>query len=200
MRRGRRAGKARSREAVLRSARALFAKHGFAGTSMRAVAARAGVDSALVHYFFETKEKLFRAAVAVPPDASAPLLAAGGPALARYYLDALLPQHRESIAALLRAAVADPSSVPALRRSLEDAVVSRGAGALKGRDARLRVELAGALVVGLFVCRELMKLQPLASVPTARLTPRVGRAFDALLSAAPRSRGSRSRGSTSARR
>jgi AcrR family transcriptional regulator len=190
MKRGRRPGVAgATRLSIVRAAQALFARRGFQATTMRAIASRAGVDAALLHYFFDSKEKLFRAAVEVPDRSErfAPLLA-DGPSLAHYYLAELFPRRGDAVAALLRAAVADPTSLPALRRSLEAAVLSPAAQALGGRDARLRAELAGALVVGLFVCRELVRMEPLAQVPPHALTPRVGRALDALLTA-PSSRG-----------
>jgi hypothetical protein len=167
----------------VRAARALFAQRGFTATSLRAVAARAKVDAALVHYFFKTKEQLFREVVQVPPDGGPAVLPRGGEKLARYYLAELFPKHGGAITALLRAAVGDPGSVPALRRSLESAVVLPTANALEGRDATLRAELAGALVVGLFITRDLMRMQPLASVPLGRLTRRAGRALDVLLAA-----------------
>ncbi|WP_459987959.1 helix-turn-helix domain-containing protein, partial [Mycobacterium avium] len=67
-RRGRPAGSSGSRERILASARELFARNGIRNTSIRAVAAAAGVDSALVHHYFGTKEKLFAAAVQIPID------------------------------------------------------------------------------------------------------------------------------------
>ena len=45
-----------------------FAAQGFAGTSVRAVAAAAGVDAALVHHYFGTKDDLFVAALELPVD------------------------------------------------------------------------------------------------------------------------------------
>ena len=55
-------------ERILDEARELFARNGIGNTSIRAVAAAAGVDSALVHHYFGTKEKLFAAAVHIPID------------------------------------------------------------------------------------------------------------------------------------
>ena len=46
----------------------LFAANGYAGTSVRAVAAAAGVDAALVHHYFGTKDDLFLAALQAPVD------------------------------------------------------------------------------------------------------------------------------------
>ena len=48
-------------ELLLDHAEALFARHGFHGVTVREVARLAGVDSALVHYYFETKQGLFDA-------------------------------------------------------------------------------------------------------------------------------------------
>ena len=65
---GRPAGSSDTRDRILASARELFARNGISNTSIRAVAAAAGVDSALVHHYFGTKEKLFAAAVRIPID------------------------------------------------------------------------------------------------------------------------------------
>jgi AcrR family transcriptional regulator len=67
-RRGRPAGTSDTRDRILASARELFARNGIRNTSIRAVAAAAGVASALVHHYFGTKEKLFAAAVHIAID------------------------------------------------------------------------------------------------------------------------------------
>ncbi|HEU4985996.1 MAG TPA: TetR/AcrR family transcriptional regulator [Rhizobiaceae bacterium] len=50
-------------DAILDAAESVFAS-GYAGASMREIAERAGVAQALIHYHFDTKEKLFEAVVA----------------------------------------------------------------------------------------------------------------------------------------
>src|SRR5690606_4652816 len=67
-RRGRRPGRQNTREAVLKAAREAFAEAGYDRTSVRQVAAAAGVDTALVHHYFGTKEQLFQAVVEFPVD------------------------------------------------------------------------------------------------------------------------------------
>ena len=64
--RGRRPGAPDTRAEILASARALFADRGFGRTTIRAVAADAGVDPALVHHYFGTKDDLFVAALQLP--------------------------------------------------------------------------------------------------------------------------------------
>src|SRR4051794_41767174 len=77
---GRRPGASSSREAILEAARLLFAERGYVGTSLRAIAAEAGVDAALIVHFFGTKARLLTAAVEWPFDpeeAMAEVYAAG---------------------------------------------------------------------------------------------------------------------------
>src|SRR5919204_863212 len=79
-RRGRRPGAPDTRATILEAARASFAESGFAGTTIRRVASAAGVDAALVHHYFGTKDDLFLAAMELPVDprqALAPALADG---------------------------------------------------------------------------------------------------------------------------
>ncbi|MGH3543790.1 MAG: TetR/AcrR family transcriptional regulator, partial [Mycobacterium sp.] len=70
---GRPPGASDTREQILAVARELFARSGFDKTSIRSVAAGAGVDSALVHHYFGTKERLFTAAIRIPIDPMAVL-------------------------------------------------------------------------------------------------------------------------------
>src|SRR5215212_1828550 len=49
------------RQAILDAAEALFSRHGFYGVTVRQVAAEAGVDTALIHYYFGAKRELFDA-------------------------------------------------------------------------------------------------------------------------------------------
>lgn len=50
-----------TRESILDAAEDLFSKHGFYGVTIREVAREAGVDTALIHYYFTAKKGLFDA-------------------------------------------------------------------------------------------------------------------------------------------
>lgn len=77
---GRRSGESTARADILAAARELFASNGFKSTSLRAVAAEAGVDVALVSYYFGSKHGLFVEALEVPVDPAQQLTrAADGP-------------------------------------------------------------------------------------------------------------------------
>ena len=63
---GRRPGNQDTRSSILEAARRTFAEKGFDKASIRAIAAGAEVDPALVHHYFGTKEKLFLASMNAP--------------------------------------------------------------------------------------------------------------------------------------
>ena len=168
---GRRAGASITRDAILEAARDAFARDGFDGTSIRAVARAAGVDPALVHHFFSSKEDLFLAAVAVPvnPEALlAPLLAGGrenlGEGLARLFLglweyDPL----RLQLVAMLRSSLTGEAGGALLREFVSRQLAGRLAQALDLPQARLRATLAGSQLVGLAMVRYIVGVEPLAS-------------------------------------
>ena len=76
---GRRPGRQDTRRTILASARDQFAARGYDGASVRQIATDAGVDPALVHHYFGTKEKLFHAVLEIPvgPDELIPEIFAG---------------------------------------------------------------------------------------------------------------------------
>ncbi|GED96505.1 TetR/AcrR family transcriptional regulator [Gordonia crocea] len=57
-----------AREDILRAAREMFGQAGFNATTLRAIAAKADVDVALIPYYFTNKRGLFVAALALPID------------------------------------------------------------------------------------------------------------------------------------
>ena len=93
---GRRPGPASTRAPILAAAAECFAAYGFDATSMRHVAAAAGVDPALVRRFFGSKEQLFSevAAALIVPERAVAAVAGGAPEaagerLVRYFLSLL---------------------------------------------------------------------------------------------------------------
>ena len=78
--RGRRPGDSRAREEILAAARRQFSEHGFPATTLRQVAADAGVNVRLVTHYFGSKADLFVAAVQLPfdPEPTFDAMLAGG--------------------------------------------------------------------------------------------------------------------------
>ena len=57
---GRPEGESFARDNILRAAEATFAEHGYSGTSLRQIVARANVTQALIRYYFGSKDALFK--------------------------------------------------------------------------------------------------------------------------------------------
>jgi TetR/AcrR family transcriptional regulator len=55
--------RAENERAIVEAAEAVFAESGFKGATTAAIAARAGVPKANLHYYFATKEELYRAVI-----------------------------------------------------------------------------------------------------------------------------------------
>ena len=168
---GRRPGASGTRAAILDAARACFAERGFAGTSVRAVAAQASVDPALVHHYFGTKSELFAAAMELPfdPGAAVPaLLEPGvdglGERLVRFFLGVWeQPAGSARAQAILRSALTEEAAATLLRDFVTTQVIGRVAEALAVPDAALRASLAGSQLIGLGLLRYLVRVEPLAS-------------------------------------
>ena len=186
---GRRPGDSGTREAILREARQSFGSAGFSGTTIRGVARAAGVDPALVHHYFGTKDELFAAALELPFDPSVvvpALLAEGldglGERVVRTFLgiwDATPGQG--PLLALLRSAVSDERAAQSVRDFITKVVLGPLARASGADGAELRASLAASQVVGLAMARYVVRLEPLASASADELAPLVGPTLDRYL-------------------
>lgn len=177
--RGRRPGGPDTRGEILDSARVSFAAKGYGGTTIRAVATAAGVDPALVHHYFGTKDDLFLAALQLPmdPRAIAPAVFREGvegaaERLLRVFFSVWEdPQARMPLVALVRSGVAGEPGGGLLRDALLRMVFEPLAQLLAAGDARLRAELVATQMLGLIVARYVLELDPLASMPPEELIP-----------------------------
>ncbi|PBA72475.1 TetR/AcrR family transcriptional regulator [Mycobacterium avium] len=176
-RRGRPAGSSGSRERILASARELFARNGIRNTSIRAVAAAAGVDSALVHHYFGTKEKLFAAAVQIPID---PMQVIGplrevpvddlGYALPSMLLPLWDSEVGAAFIATLRSILAG-EEISLFRTFIQDVIgvevgprVDNPAG-----SGVIRIQFVASQLVGVVMARYILELEPFASLPPEQI-------------------------------
>ncbi len=186
---GRRPGDSGAREAILREARASFGSAGFSGTTIRGVARAAGVDPALVHHYFGSKDELFAASLELPFDPTVvvpALLAEGmdglGERVVRTFLgiwDATPGQG--PLLALLRSAVSDEVAAQSLRDFISHVIVRPLASAVGSDEAELRASLAASQVLGLAIARYVVRLEPLASAGPDELAPLLGQTLDRYL-------------------
>jgi len=147
---GRRAGQSGTREAILAAARAQFADRGYDGATIRAIAAAAGVDPALVHHFHGSKEQLFAAAMRLPVVPSEVLTAALAPggrdpgtSLGEHLVRTVLglwesEEVRGPFLGLLRSAVTSEQAAVMLREFLTEAILGPVAAAAAAEVAEAR--------------------------------------------------------------
>jgi len=179
---GRRPGVSGTREAILDAARRAFAEQGYQHATIRGVADLAGVDPALVHHYFGTKQGLFVAAVQLPVNPVEhlmPLLAQdperAGERMVELFLSVWDHAADQSpLLALVRSAVGDERAAAMLREFITEEVLGRVAHELGSPDARLRATLVGAQLMGMAMARYIIKVEPLASAPAAQVVAAIG--------------------------
>jgi AcrR family transcriptional regulator len=176
---GRRKGSPDTREAILVSARSTFAGKGYDGASIRAIATDAGVDPALVHHYFGTKEQLFLATVDAPVDPAefVPAALAGdtdqiGERVVRMFLSVWGdPRTGPPLLALVRTALQHDWSARMLREFLAAQILRRIVERLEltPDEAPVRAALVATQMLGLGMGRYLLKIEPLASMEVDRV-------------------------------
>ncbi|RVU16786.1 TetR/AcrR family transcriptional regulator [Streptomyces antnestii] len=173
-----------TRDRILEAARAEFSERGYEKTSVRGIAKAAGVDAALVHHYFGTKEQVFEAAVEV---AFAPALHASaaveegpldgaGERLTRFILSVWEnPATRAPLLAIVRSAVNNEAAAAVFRRLIAVQLLRKIARRLDlpAEEAELRAELAAAQLVGIAMLRYVIRVEPLASADVERIVARV---------------------------
>lgn len=175
---GRRPGPSNTREQILAAAARCFAVAGYDATSVRQVAADAGVDPALVRRFFGGKEQLFTqvASTLIDPARALAAVTDGPPELAgerllNYFLS-LLGDVRQPgpILGLIRSAVTSEHAAQLMRRFLAERVLGEIAATLHSDRPDLRAALVASQLVGLAVTRHATRLSPLTAADAGELT------------------------------
>ena len=178
---GRPAGNSNTRDRILDSARELFARNGIKNTSIRAVAAAAGVDSALVHHYFGTKEQLFAAAVHIPIDPMeliGPLREVPVEELGHRIPSILLAlwdsEVGASFIATLRSVLAG-SEVNLFRTFIQDVIgveVGSRVDSPPGTGL-IRIQFVASQLVGIIMARYILEFEPFASLPAQQIADTV---------------------------
>ncbi|MBO0854431.1 MAG: TetR family transcriptional regulator [Nocardia sp.] len=179
---GRRAGKSGTREAILEAARERFAEVGFDKAAIRSIAAAAGVDPALIHHYFGTKQQLFAAALNLPIDPEtirgpirrAPLEELGA-TVVRTVVGAWDSSIGLHVVAAFRGFLAGGDTellrTFLLQVALKD--VRERVDSPPGTGST-RVALAVSQMLGVLVTRMILDIEPVASMPVEDLTALVG--------------------------
>jgi len=173
-----------TRATIVTAARELFTDLGYQGTSLRSIARRAGVDPRMISYFFGSKQELFVSVMQTPgadAPASIPEQGQSGAQLAAHVLRIQAdPSARQVFIGLIRAAATEPSAAKALHDQILERILKLTGEALL-EPRQLRASLIAAQVVGLFMARYIVRLEPLEEISDEALARDLAPIFDHLL-------------------
>ncbi len=176
---------------LLQTARRMFAEAGYNHTSVRDIAAAAGVDPALIRHYFGGKAQLFRATMGWPfdPGQIAARISSGdrsdiGARLTKVFFGAWeQPDSRAPLLAILRGAATHEESATLVRQFIQTQLYPQIAAVLEDPKGELRVDLAMAQLLGIAYLRHILCVEPIASTPTDELVARVAPVISAHLDA-----------------
>jgi AcrR family transcriptional regulator len=184
---GRRPGSDSTREVVLAAARELFAARGYQATTVRAVAAAAGVSPGMIHHFFATKDALFLATVRMPIDPAAVLqtvLTGPREELSQRVVRVIVsawqdPVTGAALRSVVRTSMTTPEQAAGLRMFAEQLMIPRVSAALGVPEHR--VAAAFSLLLGYALTGQLLGIEPLASATADELVGLLAPAVSVLL-------------------
>jgi AcrR family transcriptional regulator len=175
----------RTKTAILTAARERFAAVGFEGATIRAIAADAGIDPAMVMRYFGSKDRLFAAAAEFDlrfPDLSDVDRDQLGESLVRHFLARW--EGDEALILLLKSSTTKVDAVQRMRQifvtQLEPTVARLAAG-----DAAKRAGLIATQILGLALARYVLELSPIAAMTHDEIVGWVGPTVQRYLDAAP---------------
>ncbi len=158
----------RTRKAILRAARLHFAAQGYEGATIRAIAAEANIDPAMIMRYYGSKAGLFASASAIDlhlPDLNGVKRARLGEVVVRHFLtvwEADLAD--DALIFILRTAVTNKAGAVRLQTIFADQVAQPIAAALNDPEATRRAAMVGTQLLGLALCRYILHLEPIASL------------------------------------
>jgi AcrR family transcriptional regulator len=170
-RRGRRAAGEDTRAALIAAARETFVEKGYDGATVRAIAARAGVDAAMVNHWFGGKEGLFAQSVLQLPFDPAEILKRlldgpveeAGERIIRTFVTVWDATGGGTFAALIRSVTSQPEVANALKSFLITAIFKNVLAEIGSEQRELRATLCATQMVGLGIVRYVVHFEPLAS-------------------------------------
>jgi len=175
-----------TRQTILDAARSAFATRGYEQTTIRAVAADAGIDASMVMRYYGSKAGLFAAAATIdldPPELASVPARRRGEALVRHFVGRWERDPSEDMLGfLLRTAVTTDSVADQMQATFDRMIVGT-LTALEYPDAQRRAALIGSQLLGLGLCRYILRLEPLASLSVDQVVAGIGPTIQRYLTA-----------------
>lgn len=180
----------RTRAAILDAAREQFAELGYERTTVRDIAARAGIDAAMVIRYFGSKDALFARASEFDlrlPDLSQLAPGRRGAALVAHFLTIWEGEGGNGgLTVLMRAAATNQEAADRVRAIFAGQVMpalARGPDRADRADAARRAGLVATQILGLAMCRYVLKLPPVVALSHAEIVEALGPTLQRYLSA-----------------
>lgn len=163
-----------TRSEILAAARVRFAADGYERATIRAVAADARIDPSMVMRYFGSKEGLFAAAAEFDlqlPDLSSLPRASIGEAVIRHFL--WLWDSGDELQLLLRTGATNASAAERMQQIFAEQLVP-GIAAIQPvgtprAEIADRAGLAASQILGVAMCRYVLRLPPMASMDPATM-------------------------------
>lgn len=180
------------RTAILAAAREAFTERGYAATTLREIARRAGVTHGLIRQQFESKELLFLAAV--PGNRDLEAVVAGDPETLPERVAHAFVRRLETgaavdpLLALVRSAATDERAASDLLAAMQErsidvyrSVLRRGEPGLCDDDLDVRIAMLGSQMIGIAFSRYIARTEPLVSLSPERLAAHLARVLRHIL-------------------
>ena len=171
----------RTKLRIQQAAARLFASRSFETVSTRAIAKEAGVDAALIHHYFGSKEGLFQAVLnaAIRPEQLEALVVSESPedwgrqrvrAADKVWTSPAAP----ALKAVVRRVLVGHEGM--LREFVTRSLLNRFLSHIEGPETerRLRASLIGSQMSGLVIARHIVGIEPLASLSTDEVADLIG--------------------------
>jgi AcrR family transcriptional regulator len=182
-------GKARrsdaTKDAILAAARERFAADGYERATIRAIAADADIDPAMVMRYFGNKEKLFASAAEFDlrlPDLTQIPPEEAGTRIAGHIIDRW--DDDETLMALLRAAVTQPAAADRMREIFAGQL-GPAIQAIAPGDVAARAGLIATQVLGLTLTRYVLRLPPVVAMDRDTVVSWLGPTLQRYLTGSP---------------
>jgi AcrR family transcriptional regulator len=153
------AKRAATAQRILEAAQIEFGDRGLEGTTVRAIAQRAGVDPSLVIQHYGSKNDLFAIAVQLHHESA-------DDNIVEHILDVLdvrLNEPPPETRALIRSMLTAPEATRAVKEFLDERVTNLS-NAMDGSEAELRAALVVSSILGLTIARHFLKLDALTAI------------------------------------
>ena len=168
-----------TRTAILEAARERFAREGFDGTTIRAVAADAEIDPSMVMRYYGNKDGLFAAATDIQlrfPDLAGVPAAELGERLVRHFIELWEGDSSdELLRLLLRSSITNAAAAEQLRAAFGQQVVGALTQVMPDpEETIIRAGLISSQMLGLALTRYILKLPPVVALDAETLVATVG--------------------------